>query len=137
MNLQEQLNGMNPKERRSFLADNSYKVENGNYLKKLTEDELALKKDEFSSEAIKLADKEDSFSNLKKEWSSDIKELKSEQKKKLTTIRQKGEWKTGDTFLCDDQSEGQMYVFDEEGDLIEKRKLRPDEKQLSLMSKVK
>lgn len=43
---------------------------------------------------------------------------------------------TGNMYLFDSQEEGDMYIYDASGVLIDKRRLRPDERQLAVFRKI-
>lgn len=128
------LEDMKPSERAAYLRDNACKVEQGKYFHEYDEEVLSAKKDEYTDGAIRLGDKEDEFAEVKADYTGKIKEMKLAQKSKLTAIRTKGEWKEGDTFMFDDQENGLMYTFDELGNEVGRRKLRPAEKQTSILT---
>lgn len=132
--MKDQLQSMSPKQKAQFLRDNAYKVEEGKYFKRYTEDELVDKKEEFSAKAIVLSDLEDEFTDLKKDYSQRVKDQKETQRHLLSRIRAKGEYAEGETYLFDDQENGVMITYDCNGNEVDRRKIRPEERQTSILT---
>lgn len=132
--LPTQVQNMSPADRLTFLRDNAYKIEEGKFFKKYNPDELVSLKETFSQQSLQIADKKAEFKKISAEYKGQIKTMQEEADIELQKIRGKGLWNTGDTFLFDDQQGGFMYIYDAEGNEIERRKLRPDEKQTSMLT---
>lgn len=132
--LPAQVQNMSPADRLAFLRDNAYKVEEGKFFKKFLPDELVSLKETFSQQSLALADKKAEFKQISADFKGRIKTMSEEAEITLQSIRGRGVWKKGDTFMFDDQEGGFMYIYDAEGNEIERRKLRPDEKQTSMLT---
>jgi DNA integrity scanning protein DisA with diadenylate cyclase activity len=108
----------------------AYKVvEDGNYTKILTKDELDDKKSELAEISIKLAELEEKKKSLMQQMKLEMEEPTLIKKELLTSIKFKSETRTGSLFYIDEQEEGMMYVFDSNAICVEARPLRQDEKQ--------
>lgn len=132
----EEAKFMNPVERKKFLEDNCREVKQGKYFQKHTEEETLVLKEQLAEQAIVIAEKQEHFKTVKTQLGGEIKTLVEEQNNTLSAIRSKGVMKEGDTYMFDDQKEGFMYFYDVNGNLLDKRKLRPDEKQITMHSSI-
>ena len=133
-NLSQQLKDMTTAAREKYFKDHAYKIEKGRFFKKMDDRELGIQKDEFAQAAIRLSDKESEFQQVKEDFGGQIKEMTAMQNIRLSVIRSKGKWIQGETYMIDDQLEGVMRIYDEDGELIDTRPLRKEEKQTSLLS---
>lgn len=133
-NLSQTLKDMTPAAREKYFRDHAYKIEQGRFFKKMDDKELDVQKDEFAQAAIRLSDKEDEFQQVKEDFNGKIKEMAAMQTMRLSVIRSKGKWIQGQTYMIDDQVDSVMRIYDEDGELIETRPLRSEEKQTSLLS---
>lgn len=94
-------------------------------------------KDSLATLAIELSKLETEFQEIKDQFKERIKPYKSEYGKTLAAIRQNGEFETGETYAFADQGAGQMRVFDKFGNMVSSRRLKPEERQLNVLSAVK
>lgn len=131
------MTGMTPSARIKFLKDNAYNIKEGKYFKKFTDEELAAKKDDYVTAASQLADKQDEFKEISAKYKGEIKEMALATGSQLSAIRQRGEYTEGETYMFDDQAEGFMYTFDENGEELERRRLKKEEKQTSVLTAAK
>lgn len=126
------LRTMQPSEIKDNLEAVAYGLEEKSYTKNLSEEEIVERKDEYSEIAIALS----AIEIKKKEAMDRFKELVKEPKAKasiiLDSIKFKSEQKHGVLFLIDDQEEGMMYSFDNQGICVEVRPLTREEKQTKL-----
>ncbi|WP_456867556.1 hypothetical protein [Galbibacter sp. BG1] len=106
-----------------------YSVEEKEYTKNLTTEELAEKKTELSEICIQLAQLEEKKKELMDEIKTEIKKPKNTQALLLDTIKHKSERVFGKLFLIDDQEAGLMYYFDNTGICVDMRVMSPQEKQ--------
>lgn len=133
-NLSEQLKSMTQAAREKYFRDHAYKIDEGRFFKKLTPEELTSRNSDYAQAALRLSDKQDEFEQVKEDFRGKIKEMEAMQVIRLSEIRSKGKWIQGQTYMIDDQVEGVMHIYDVDGELIETRPLRAEEKQTSLLS---
>ncbi len=121
-----------PSERRQILKDSCVKIQEFTYAKEFTKDELASKKDELSQQDIKLDKLEEEKKEITQEFNANIKKLKTERKTTLSCVRTGKEEVTEDVYLLDEQDEGVMRYYNQDGVLVYSRPLLPNERQLRI-----
>jgi len=119
-------------QRLRLLQDNCVSSEQTKYYRELTEEELVDKHKLLSKNLIDLSHKEDEFKVVKDAYKADVKPLVEANKKLLTDIKMKKELIDGTLFHLDDQDKGIMTTYDEYGEFISSRRLKPEEKQARL-----
>jgi gas vesicle protein len=119
-------------ERLNILRNNADKVEQTTYEKELTEDELIAKREQFVDNSIAVSKLEDELSEKKKEFKSKIDPLKLINRALQYEVKTKKTEVKGTIFHMADHVNGYMETYDESGELISSRRLRPDEKQARL-----
>lgn len=123
-----------PEERKELLKANAYSISTEEIRKEYTQDELESMKTEFTEESIALAKKEKEKADLTAVLNGEIKILKTNSKKTLAAIARGGEDVEVELFAFDDQDRGTMDFYDESGEFIRSRKLKPEERQTKLYS---
>lgn len=121
---------------KSEVTDNldavAYGLQERSYTKNLTAEEIIERKDTYSEIGISLSE----LASQKKEAMERFKLLEKEPKERskvlLESIKFKSEQKYGKLFLVDDQEEGMMYSFDENGVCVDARTLEKTEKQIKM-----
>lgn len=121
-----------PEERLRLLKDNCDSVEETKYYRDLTPEELDVKRETFVDNSIKVSTLEDELSAYKESYKSQMKPLKDENKILQTQIKMRKEQKEGSLFNIADHENGIMETYDETGEFVSSRRLRPDEKQPKL-----
>lgn len=125
----ENLKGLSTKEIEDNLEGICYAIQEGSYTKLLSKEELDERKNRLAEVSIELAKIEDK----KKEYMEEIKFLMKEptevKKDMLDAIKHKSERTEGKLFLIDDQEDGMMYMFDNQGICVDMRAMLPGEKQ--------
>jgi hypothetical protein len=108
------------------------KVVEGEYKRYFTQEEVSEKEKEYTKSSAQVK-------RLAAEYKAEIKAMNDTIKAKrkalndLLEIVDNGFINVeGKMYLFDDQESGDMYIYDKAGVLIEKRRLRPDEKQTFL-----
>lgn len=119
-------------QRLRLLQDNAVSSEETKYYRELSEEDLVDKHKELSKNLIDLSHKEDEFKVVKDAYKVETKPLVEANKKLLTDIKMKKELIDGTLFHLDDQEKGIMTTYDEYGEFISSRRLRPDERQARL-----
>lgn len=123
-----------PEKRIQILEDNAYKVEEGKYSKKLNEDELNLKREALTDNYILLNDLEDQKKAFVDTIKLQQKPLIDENKELLQEVKTGVTIQDGILYLHDDQEAGMMHIYNELGEWIDSRRLRPDERQTNIFS---
>lgn len=118
-----------PSERIKLLRDNCDSHEETTYYKDLTPEELEFKREAFVENASKLNQMEEELSDIKKDFKQRIDPIKEENKALLVEVRTRKARVTGQLFHMANHEDGMMETYDENGDLVSTRRLRPDEKQ--------
>lgn len=115
--------------RESELSAQCSKVVEGEYKKYFTPEEVSEKEKEYTKSSAQVY-------RLAAEYKAEIKAMNETLKAKrkalndLLQIVDNGFINVdGKMFMFDDQESGDMYIYDKAGVLIEKRRLRPEEKQ--------
>lgn len=127
-------NSMSKQERIVQLESMACKIEEGKYFKKLSKEEIESKKENLSDNIIKLSELEQEKKDYILENKGNQKPLLEDNKFLIEVIKTRQEEKNGRIYYIDQQEEGQMYMYDEDGNLIDQRRLRPDEKQTTIFS---
>ena len=126
---------MSPQERVQMLSDNAERRESFTYLKDLTPDEVTELKDEFTSESILLAKLEEEKKAIMDEFKAKIKPVKKEMARMISLLRTRSEEVEESVYLLADQEEGMMGYYNAQGELVNQRRLRQNEKQMRILNK--
>jgi hypothetical protein len=134
MELKDQLASMTPLERAEFIKNNATSVEdNQHYTRPLTPEEVTQAKEEYAETGLLIADKTEVFDEIKAAHKKEMKDLLAIQKEKQKMYKNKVESKKGILYHFADQKASTMTIVDIEGNIILERRLRPDEKQTSML----
>jgi hypothetical protein len=123
---------MSPERRAKMLADNAYGKENRTYQKEFTQDEIDNFKSGLSDSMIEKNALTEAFAEARKEHTAKIAPINGKIKGLLEFIKYKSRQVTEEVYLYDDQTEGIMAAYNNEGELISTRKLTPDERQTKM-----
>lgn len=121
-----------PEQRLQMLKDHCDSMEETKYFKDLTPDELDVKRETFVDNSITLSTLEDELNAYKESYKNQMKPLKDNNKALQTQIKMRKENIEGVLFHIADQAVGIMETYDEFGEFVSSRRLRPDEKQTKL-----
>jgi len=120
--------------RREYLKDSCEKVEKIGYLKKYTFDQLTMKKSDLAEKSIEL----NGIDHERKEAMDSFKErqkpLREEISSLLTNIRLRGEEVDQECYLFFDEPTKTAGYYNDSGELIYTRPMRPEEFQKSIFS---
>lgn len=119
-------------ERAQILEDTCDKViKNYPYVRRLTEEELDGKAHQLADVSIQIEE----IDERKKEFLAEIKEerdpLSRESKELIRALKNKVEESTDTVYLI--KGDDRAYIYAPDGTLIEDRRLRPDERQTTIM----
>ncbi len=126
--------GLSARERRDNLQAMAHSIEETSYYVELTQDELDVRREKLTDNFIKISDIDAKLKQSSDLLKAEKKPLVEENAGLLQTIKSRSEEKQGVLYHVDNQEEGMMYSYDEEGNLVQSRRLRPDEKQSSIFS---
>lgn len=116
-----------------FLRDNCDAVEEIGYNKKFTPEEITDMKDHLSEVAIEINDIEIEKKEAVKAFQEKLSPLKTRKVALLKNIKLKSEWMKENCFKFISHEERVVSYYDNEGNLVEFRSMRPDEAQLTIM----
>ena len=128
---------MKPLEKKQWLEDNSSKIEEGQYFRPFDGEDMTQSREDFTMKSIELSRIESEFDLVKAEFKTKIKAIQAQKKLIMGNLMQQGEWLDGKQFLFDDQETGMMYSFDETGKIIAARRLKPEERQLTIATELR
>jgi len=120
--------GLSDKERIMILQQNADKIEQTTYQKPLSEEELNARKDQLTENSIKLGDLGEEKSEAVARFKEKIEPLKAVNKVLLFELRMKQAKVDGTLYHMANHEEGMMETYDEQGELVASRRLRPDER---------
>ena len=99
-----------------------------------SEDDLSEMKSRLSELSIERNADEEELKELSKGLRDKIKESSGRIKGLLTYLKDKFELQLQDVYEFDDQEEGVMCTYNQDGELINTRKLRPNERQTRIIN---
>ena len=123
-----------PEQRLENLRNHADSITTEAYYKPLSEDELNALKDTLTDTMIVTNQLEDERKALVKELTDRIKGNKVSMKEMLRNIRQKSVEVTGQLYYIRNYADRELLTYNEEGLLINRRRLRPDEQQATIHS---
>lgn len=124
-----QLRSLSREDRIALLKGHSMKVVNEYYEKYLSPEEISASKEKFTEDSIKARIKIEKFKEIEGVHKAEMKVINEELNENLHIIRNGSRTMLGDLFYIDDQENKRMYIYNEDGELIDERALRPDERQ--------
>ena len=122
-------------EREKFLETHATDIKEGQYFRRFDDEDISQIQEEFMMKSIEYKRKQEEFDEIKAKFKTQLKILEDERKVMMSQIMQNGEWLDGKIFGFDDQVKGTMTYLNKQADFIETRRLLPNERQLSIMSK--
>ena len=123
---------MSPQERRAALDEYADKVEDGPYVRSLSEDEIYQRRIMVTDLFIKRRAIEEEKKAAIDEYKERLKPITEAMSEAISQIRTGLEERTGKQYLIADHENGDMNIYDEDGQFISRRRLRPDEKQTTI-----
>lgn len=116
-------------QRLQMLQDNCYDTESGSYVRPLTEDDIAVRKDTLADNYNKIGTLTAELDLIKAEYKGKIEPLKQEMAIVADEIKSRTTEHNGTLYMFKDDESGMMGYYDDKGELVNSRRLRPDEKQ--------
>lgn len=121
-------------QRISVLQDTAAKTEVGTYIKPLSQDELDLKRESLADNYIKLNDLKEEKAVVDAEFKGKMDPISKSNQILLSEIKSKQTNVSGTLYHLADYDNSMMLTYDEDGEFIGSRRLRPDEKQGGLFA---
>ena len=132
----ENLTTMPSAQRMEFLENNSHSITEGQYFRRFDEEDVRQHQSVFMDKSIELKRVLDEFEEIKSTYKKKIKALETDRGVLMQEMMQSGEWLDGKQYAFDDQENGKMEYYDENGNFISSRRLLPNERQLTITSKI-
>lgn len=121
-----------PEDRLQYMIDNCDGHESTTYYKELSQDELDAKREGLVDNLIKISQAEDELNRHKETFKSIANPLKIENKTLQVEVKTRKAEIKGRLFHFADHANSLMNTYDETGEFVSSRRLRPDEKQARL-----
>lgn len=112
------LQSMDPEARKNYLENNADEVEQRSYFKRLTEEELASKKHEFTTNSLSVHDLEEQKKEAVKDFKDQMAPHKEEVKELSKCIRTGFESVEGSLYKFIDHETRMVSYYDESGEII-------------------
>ena len=134
----KRLESMSPQQKVNFLRDNAETIENDKFYQRVLDtEEIQEAERNHTRDSIELTKLNEEFDVVKSDYKVKAKEVKERISVNLQSVRMGMIECKGSLYHFADQEEGMMYTFSQDGDMVESRKLRPNEKQMSIHSSLK
>jgi gas vesicle protein len=125
---------VSPETRKQLLQQNADSIEQTEYSKPLSNEELDIKREQLTENAIRLSEYEDEKKEAMAEFKHKMDPLARENKQLLTEIKTRQAKVHGALYHMANHEDGMMETYDDNGELIASRRLRPDEKRQNLFA---
>lgn len=119
-------------EREALLKDNADKIEEKGYMKAFTPDEIMEKKDSLAKAVISISNIQQEKKDANDGFKTRLKPLEIEKSTLLEEIKNKAEYVEEDCYKFIDQEAGTVRYYNSNGELVESRPIRADEKQTTI-----
>ena len=130
----DSFDGMETNAIKSVLGGIAYDVLDEKYTRQLSDDELTEKRELFADLSIDVAAIQEEIKDFTDLRKIDIKAKSKEMGTIIGDIKTRTTTVTGTTFAIDDQENGLMIIYDEQGKCIDVRALKAKEKQKKIFS---
>jgi hypothetical protein len=122
-----------PADRKMQLAADAAKVrENAHFFKELSQEEIDVKNQQISGNSIKVFKLRDELKDIKSSFKDRIDPLEEETKSLCQQVDTGMEEIVGTLYDFPDYETNMMNIYNEHGELIQSRRLLPEEKQARL-----
>jgi len=99
-----------------------------------TEDQLNDLREKFTDKALQHADEQELYKEVRREWKEKLEASRADMKFLGDAIRKRYRDETVEVYCVPNFDDGMMEFFDvRTGDMVDARKLRPDEKQMNII----
>ena len=125
--------GLSQPEIEEALKAECYKHEMLDYQHELTDEEVEQKKNDLSLSMISKDEMEEELKQIKEEYKEKMKPINENIAELLSQIKTGYSSLHGSVYMCDDQANGDMLYYSKFGELVHKRDLLPEERQLKFV----
>lgn len=125
---------LDPKTKKRMLSDNCMRIEQRPVKRHFSDDEREQMKAKIAELATKRQEIEEQIAALTKPLKEELKEVREELSETATNRRLGFVEVQQDVYLYDFQDEQMMGIYDESGELLERRPLYPEERQTNVVS---
>lgn len=123
--------------RKNFLIDNADKVEELDYHKSFSSEEMDQKKTEFANKSIRIAELEEMIKDYKDNINLELKPLREEAQKLRDDLKAKGQMVKEKCYALIDQEEKMVGYYNAEGSLVMQRPATRDELQKTIFTELR
>ena len=128
------LKKMTHAQRADYLQTHADKIEEGEYFVSYGEEEMQQVQSDLADAAIKLESAKNEFEELKARHKALMEPFRRDYRTAIGNLRNQGEMVKGKLFLFADQEAKIMNFYDTHGDLIKSRRLKPEERQMTILN---
>lgn len=120
-------------ERRQLLEDSCDKIiENYTYIRRLTEEELEQIMFDHADNDLQISAIQTEMKRVVSEFKEQLKPLVKKRDEHLDKLKNKSEETIDNVFLMKDYDADKVRIYSPDGQCIEERRMRPDERQTSI-----
>jgi hypothetical protein len=123
---------LSPAERKELLSANAMGIEETTYTRPLSEEEIVYWKDQLTENSIRQSELLEERKNEAKAFSDKLKPIQTNISKALKATKYKAIDCKGILYHLDDQDEQMITTLDADGNVINKRRMLPNERQTRL-----
>lgn len=128
------LKDLSEEDRQSVLQGESIAIEEHGYMKPLSTEELAIKKDELANAAILKAIIEDELAEIKAQYKDKIEPLRITVGECIDAIKNKAVEVHGKVYKLADYENQMIHVVDPLGNVLNSRRMLPEERQFRIQT---
>lgn len=126
-----------PEEIKEILNANADSVEETQYFRRMTHQELLDAKEKHTAACIDIANLEEQKKVAMTQFKSELDPLKDEAKGLLSKLQHKGEIVKGKVFKMIDWEEGMVGLYSESGELVSSRPMMESERQTNIIGSIR
>jgi hypothetical protein len=120
-----------------LMQQNADRIEETTYYKPLTQEELDLRREQLTDNAIKLSEYEDEKKDIMAGFKTKMDPLVKVNKLLMTEVKTRQCEVEGNLYHMANHEDSMMETYDANGEMISSRRLRPEEKQKNIFSTLK
>ncbi len=126
----------NPEDAKGTLEAYSHTKEEGSFFLPFKEDERKEAAEDFIKESIKVSKLSDELADIKENFKVQMKPHLQNSSKLREELKNNGREEYGVLYWVDDQEDGMMHQFDENGNYLMSRKMTAKERQLKIGTEI-
>lgn len=124
-------------ERRQLLADNAYKIEQEDYLVRLTSEERAEHQEMLSRTQVSIIQTQREKKQNADQFNAELKKMQAANLELVETLKNNAKEVFGEVFLLADEESRLIGVYNERGELIRSRPMTSQELQKTIFPPLK